>query len=175
MMRRVAVVGDELSSNGHILPYEQAHGCSFHGHKVALIGGEAYCEKCKSTGWIAKAGGLYRPKYGTTREIALDSDIVLCRCPVPPRIVAKLSGESRSTDENEGFSTRSYQSTDNNISEFHDEKFQLMDGESGLPRANVQYAVVRQSGAIEHGTTDASGYTHLLSSTQESEIVDIYM
>ncbi|WP_233863503.1 PAAR domain-containing protein [Paraburkholderia adhaesiva] len=175
MMRRVAVVGDELTSKGHILPYEQAHGCSFHGHKAALIGGEAYCEKCKSIGWIAKAGGPYRPKYGTTREIALDGDIVLCRCPVPPHIIATLSGESRSTDENHGLSARSYQSADNNSGEFHDEKFQLLDGKSGQPLGHVEYAIVRQTGAIEQGVTDAGGYTHLLSSTLESEMIDIYM
>lgn len=174
-MRRIAVVGDQLSNDGHVLPYEQTHGFSFHGHMTALIGGEAYCKRCKSIGWIAKAGGPYRPKYGTTHEVALDGDIVLCRCPAPPHIIAKLAGESRSTDQNEDISTRSDRSGDNSSGEFYDEKFQLMDGKSGLPLGNVEYAIVRQTGAIEHGSTDASGYTHLLSSTQKSEIVDIYI
>lgn len=93
-MRRIAVVGDELTSGGRILDYAQTTGFTFHGHKAALIGNEAFCTKCKSAGRIAKAGGPYRMHYHTAREVALDRDIVLCKCPTPPRIIATLAQES---------------------------------------------------------------------------------
>ncbi|MHA7680069.1 PAAR domain-containing protein [Cupriavidus sp. PET2-C1] len=92
MMRRIACVGDELERGGKILPYA-GRGCTFGnpGHQAALIGGQAYCEACKSTGTIAKAGGPRRMQF--MGEIALDSDVVLCQCPTPPRIVALVAGE----------------------------------------------------------------------------------
>lgn len=60
-----------------------------HGHRVALIGGRAYCEGCNSVGIIAKAGGPRRGRFHTT-EIALEGDVVVCHCTVPPRLVAAL-------------------------------------------------------------------------------------
>ncbi|WP_080970852.1 PAAR domain-containing protein [Burkholderia cepacia] len=91
MNRRIAVVGDRLSSGGTISPYG---GPQFlvHGHQAALIGGSALCTACQSIGTIAKAGGPYRLKF--RGEVALDDDVVLCGCPTPPRIVALLAGEA---------------------------------------------------------------------------------
>ncbi|WP_441636347.1 PAAR domain-containing protein [Cupriavidus sp. 2MCAB6] len=92
MMRRIACVGDALERGGTILPYASRR-CSFGdaGHQAALIGGLAYCEACKSTGTIAKAGGPRRMQF--MGEIALDGDVVMCKCPRPQRIVAELAGE----------------------------------------------------------------------------------
>ncbi len=93
MMRRVAVVGDKLDAGGEILSYK---GLVFTvgpaNKQVALIGGEAYCEACKTTGHIAKSGGPRRLNF--MGETAADQDIVLCQCPEPPRIVARLAGEA---------------------------------------------------------------------------------
>lgn len=102
MKRRIAVVGDTLTNGGHILDYEQAHGFTFHGHKAALIGNDAYCDACKSTGRIAMAGGPYRRSFDTARKVALDGDLVLCKCPKLPRIAASLAGPSWCDDRNEG-------------------------------------------------------------------------
>lgn len=51
----------------------------------------------------------------------------------------------------------------------------LHDAASGDPIANVEYAIRRASGEIEHGTTDAAGRTHLLSAVAEQENVAIYV
>jgi hypothetical protein len=93
MMRRIAVVGDSLEHGGQVLPYTGpvvTFGDA--GRQVALIGGQAYCEACKSKGVIAKTGGPRRLDF--LSETAADGDIVLCKCPTPPRIVATLAGES---------------------------------------------------------------------------------
>ncbi|WP_244438830.1 PAAR domain-containing protein [Paraburkholderia dilworthii] len=87
-------MGDTLSSGGRILAYAQSVAFRFRGHMAALIGGEAYCDVCKSSGTIAKTGGPRRMHYMTTRDVALDGDVVLCKCGTPPRIVATLSLES---------------------------------------------------------------------------------
>jgi hypothetical protein len=74
-------------------------GFSFGGHQVALIGGQAYCAACNSTGVIAKAGGPYRLGFSGMGEVALDRDIVRCHCPTPPTIVASLADEAWCDDE----------------------------------------------------------------------------
>jgi hypothetical protein len=99
MRRRIAVVNDVLSSGGHVLDYSQDGGFTFGSHKVALIGGLAHCEACASDGTIAKASGPKRLGFGGMREVALDKDIVNCRCPVPPTISASLAGDSYCDDE----------------------------------------------------------------------------
>lgn len=109
MMRRVACVGDRLSPDGVILPYD---GPVFTigdgaGHQVALIGGQAFCEACKTTGIIAKAGGPRRISF--MGETAADGDIVLCKCPTHPRIIATLAGETWCDDEAESAGMASVQ------------------------------------------------------------------
>lgn len=62
MMRRILVVGDPPAPGGRVLPYGGPTS-ELHGHRVALIGGRAYCEGCNSVGIIAKAGGPRRPQF----------------------------------------------------------------------------------------------------------------
>lgn len=92
MMRRIAVVGDQLGPYGGQVVGYAGRPAFFHGHQPALIGGKAYCERCKSAGTIAKSGGPRRMQF--MGEIALEGDIVVCQCPTPQRIVAVLAGES---------------------------------------------------------------------------------
>lgn len=92
MHRRILVVGDPPVPGGHVLPYSGPE-FTIHGHRVALIGGRAYCEGCNSIGIIAKAGGPRRNGfYGA--EVALEGDVVVCHCPVPPLILSTLQTTS---------------------------------------------------------------------------------
>ncbi|HLX01190.1 MAG TPA: PAAR domain-containing protein, partial [Trinickia sp.] len=85
MRRRIAVVGDKLEHGGEILPYSgRGFTIGDAAHQVALIGGSAYCEACRSAGTIAKAGGPRRIEF--MGETAADGDVVLCDCAAPPRI-----------------------------------------------------------------------------------------
>lgn len=95
MKRKILVVGDSPMSGGEVLGYD---GRSFRvlGHRVALIGGRAYCNGCKSVGIIAKAGGPRRLRF--ISEVALDGDVVVCRCPAPQPIVSRLQGSSTYED-----------------------------------------------------------------------------
>ncbi|MGF6595571.1 hypothetical protein P3T23_000278 [Paraburkholderia sp. GAS448] len=163
MRRRIAVVGDTLTSGGQILDYTQTSGFCFHGHKAALIGESAYCQKCKSMGTIAKAGGPYRIKYHTTREAALDDDIVLCRCPTPPRIIAGLAGESWVEDREEGYERRMNLSTTRAAStdsapNRYGQQFTLQDA-NGHVLCDTYYTVRLPSGSLVHGVTDHMGRT----------------
>jgi hypothetical protein len=169
MRRRIAVVGDTLAGGGVILDYEQKTGFSFHGHKTALVGNGAYCETCKSTGVITKAGGPYRMKYGSAYQVALDGDIVLCNCPTPRRIIAELAGQSWCDDRNGSEADyRAYGDSDAATiargepeSAVHDEQFTLTDANGG-PLAGVRYRLRINDQTVLNGVTDASGKTQRL-------------
>lgn len=56
-----------------------------------------------------------------------------------------------------------------------DDKFTLLDAVTGNPIPYTEYAIRRESGEIEHGTSDAEGHTHLLSATASAEVIEIYV
>jgi hypothetical protein len=95
-MRKILVVGDLPTPGGRVLPYG-GPTCDLHGHRVALIGGRAYCEGCNSVGIIAKAGGPRRPQF--ISEAALEGDVVVCHCPVPQPLLSVLQQSARYDDE----------------------------------------------------------------------------
>jgi uncharacterized Zn-binding protein involved in type VI secretion len=88
MRRKIVVVGDSPVTGGAVLPYGGPM-MDIHGYRAALIGGRAYCEGCNSVGIIAKAGGPRRGRFHGA-EVALEGDVVVCHCPLPPAIVATL-------------------------------------------------------------------------------------
>lgn len=57
----------------------------------------------------------------------------------------------------------------------YDDRYMLLGVSDGKPLANTAYAIEREDGSIEHGTTDADGHTHLLKQTLEAEHVRIYL
>ncbi|WP_230951304.1 PAAR domain-containing protein [Burkholderia stagnalis] len=91
MKQRIAVVGDNLSSGGSVLP---AGGAALHIH-----GSSGRIDRRASISHrLQKQRGNceIRCPYclGFVAEVVLDDDIVFCKCPKPPHIVATLSGES---------------------------------------------------------------------------------
>ena len=95
MERKIIVVGDPPAPGGRVLPYG-GPTAEIHGHQVALIGGRAYCEGCHSVGIIAKAGGPRRMQF--LGEVALEGDVVICHCPIPPALVATMQQSAHFDD-----------------------------------------------------------------------------
>lgn len=87
MLRKALVVGDTPVPGGTILSYDGPL-MKVYGNRIALIGGRAYCAGCNSVGLIAKAGGLLRGLFYTA-EIALEGDVLICHCAVPPPLLSK--------------------------------------------------------------------------------------
>lgn len=176
MMRRIAVVGDTLLNGGTVLSYA-GPACTFGnaGHQVALIGGQAYCEMCKSVGIITKAGGPRRMNF--MGEVALDGDEVLCRCLHPKRIVAVLAGEAWYEDGSGSEIERQRANSDlaNSVpttaavSPIYDEQFLLKDRQGNV-LSDTYYTVGLPNGAIKHGTTDLLGRTERIRTDGVQEI-----
>jgi hypothetical protein len=185
MMRRIAVVGDKLETGGEILSYSgPVFTIGDAGHQVALIGGTAWCEACKSTGVIAKAGGPRRIDF--MGETAADRDIVLCKCSTPPQIVATLSGDSWCDDMVETMGVATSEATRHGVTVAgasgiappvigqYDDRFVLRNAK-GQALTHTAYAMQRKSGIFEYGETDGDGHTHLLASTASAENINIYV
>ncbi|MDY7508040.1 PAAR domain-containing protein [Ralstonia wenshanensis] len=176
MMRRIAVVGDTLLNGGTVLSYA-GPACTFGnaGHQVALIGGQAYCEVCKSVGIITKAGGPRRMNF--MGEVALDGDEVLCRCLHPKRIVAVLAGEAWYEDGSGSEIERQRANSDlaNSVpttaavSPIYDEQFLLKDRQGNV-LSDTYYTVGLPNGAIKLGTTDLLGRTERIRTDGVQEI-----
>ncbi|KVF71485.1 hypothetical protein WS75_21150 [Burkholderia sp. FL-7-2-10-S1-D7] len=160
MNRRIAVVGDSLSSGGTISPYS---GPPFlvHGHQAALIGGSAFCTACQCTGVIAKAGGPYRLKF--QGEVALDRDIVLCGCSTPPSIVALRAGEAWCDDRLKGLGeVVSGRTTTGRVvsikqGEFDEQVEAKCSGSTAQGPAGYPYYIETADGRIHSGVLDANG------------------
>jgi hypothetical protein len=185
MMRRIAVVGDKLETGGEILPYSgPIFTMGNSGHQVALIGGIAWCEACKSTGVIAKAGGPRRMDF--MGETAADRDVVICKCPTPPQIIATLSGESWCDDMAEtmgsvaeGTGCHAAGRTGGSgirpsIAAEYNERFILRNA-NGQALPHAAYAIRRKNGVFEYGETNRDGHTHLLSSVASTEKINFYL
>lgn len=160
MNRRIAVVGDSLSTGGTINPYG---GPPFlvHGHQAALIGGSAFCTACQSTGIIAKAGGPYRLKF--QGEVALDRDIVLCGCSTPPSIIALLAGEAWCGDGLKGLgevvSTRTTTGGVASVKKgaFDEQVAMKVSGGAVNESEGYPYYIETADGRAHSGVLDASG------------------
>jgi hypothetical protein len=100
MLRHILCVGDQPETGGHIEAFSPAVPSTIMGHHVAFIGGRSFCNACKSYGVIEKSGGPSRKKH-CGREMALDSDLLRCQCPKPPRMVATTQSISRHDDRRE--------------------------------------------------------------------------
>ncbi|ABX17068.1 PAAR domain-containing protein [Burkholderia multivorans] len=177
MNRRIAVVGDGLSSGGTIAPYGGPR-LLVHGHQAALIGGQAFCAACKTTGIIAKAGGPYRLRF--QGEVALEHDIVLCGCSTPPSIVAILAGEAWCDDRLEGLGevVSSRTSTDGVVSlkkGAFDEQIEAAtrDSISG-GWENYPYYIETVDGRIYSGVLDARGTLPRVNTGDESHNYTVY-
>lgn len=160
MNRRIAVVGDSLSSGGTISRYD---GPRFlvHGHQAALIGGSAFCPACQSIGTIAKAGGPYRLKF--RGEVALDDDVVLCGCSTPPRIVALLAGEAWCSDGLKGLGeVVSSRTTTGGVASirkgaFHQQVAATVASGAIVRPEGYPYYIETADGRVHSGVLDASG------------------
>ena len=136
------------------------------------------CPACKSTGKIRCVG----PRVAETwngKHVALENDLCVCGCPTPPKLVPQQSLRLQTMKGSGTHDAAKQARKDAIASEIadarFDDKFVLIDDETGEPLRNVEYAVERASGSIEFGVTDEQGRTHLLSQTSEPETVNFFV
>ncbi|AEK63261.1 PAAR domain-containing protein [Collimonas fungivorans] len=179
-MRKIVVVGDKTTTSGVILPNANStFSVGDVGHKVALIGGQATCLACKGVGTIAKAGGPRRMNF--MGEVALENDIVICGCPVPPKLISNLHQTMTYDDQAESqgvvppptaTSAASMPMADDQLvaqTKRYDEQIKFLLG-SGTALAGAAYTLTLDDGSTVSGTTDADGRTERITTTEPRTI-----
>ena len=182
-MAEIIRQGDPTSHGGRVLEGSLSDICM--GKPIAFMGHKVSCPKCKGIFPIAE-GAPNTTFYG--RGVALAGMKTACGATLIATqfsdTVEYGSGASAAAKPNastyaatNGAAVQSPQpvtaaATGNKQ---FDEKFMLIDDETGNPLPHTEYAIRRASGEIEHGTTDANGCTHLLATTASAEQVDIYV
>jgi uncharacterized Zn-binding protein involved in type VI secretion len=175
-MRRHHITLGALTTAGGTVVSASSLG-TINGAAIALEGDMISCRSCKSTGHIV-CDGPRHPETWNGKAVALENDFCVCKCVPPPRLIPIQSMRYQTID---GAEVMSLSDTDGFVASvastatLFNDKFRLIDEDNGRPLAHVEYAIVRESGEIEYGTTDEDGHTHLLSSTAKSEEVEIYV
>jgi len=185
VMRKIVVVGDKTTTDGVIQPNANStFSLGDAGHKAALIGGQATCLACKSVGVIAKAGGPRRMNF--MGEVALEDDIVICGCPVHPKLIASLHQTMTYDDqaESQGIvpppaavvaaSAASAPLADAQPAaqtKRYDEQIKFLLG-SGAVLAGAAYTLTLDDGSKITGTTDADGKTERITTREPRTITN---
>jgi uncharacterized Zn-binding protein involved in type VI secretion len=166
-------LGDKTSHGGTVLEGSPADICM--GKPIAYIGHKVLCPQCKGAFPIIE-GALTTTFYGKGAALAgmktacgavliasQFTDIVEYGGGAVAASPGALRDAGKTPVREEPGDTQ------------FDDRFVLLDDVTGEPITCTEYAIRRASGAIEHGTTDAQGHTHLLSATAAAEVVDIYI
>ena len=174
MRRYTITLGAPTSSGGRVIS-ASAEG-KIDNVAIALEGDLVTCPVCNTAGKILCVGPRI-PETWNGKSVALENDLCVCRCVPSPRLmpsqnfrcqVIKDTGRALSHPLTATVAARGAPD------QVYSERFVLVDDEEGYPLARREYAVVRASGKLEFGTSDAQGNTHLLSATAGSEAVEVY-
>jgi len=149
--------------------------------QIATLYMRTYCTACKREGFIAPKGPRRPGTAPNGKQWALSGDINVCGCNPPPVFYAKRGMTMTFTSEEIArmsaplASASALQRADTREQIEHDDYYVLIDQASGRPVANTAYAIKRTGGAVEHGTTDSAGHTHLLTIVAQAEAIEIYL
>ena len=136
---------------------------------MAYIGDEAYCPECDSVGQIIGGAGvseMYRllDMVNGGRRQAVGGDMLLCKCPERPRVIARYGRSWIIHDR--GDTQKQLAHADAPISDAYDQHFVLKDERTGRLLADMPYKIVTEDGFELEGRTDSQGRTSKISNDQ---------
>lgn len=184
-MPEIIRLGDSTSHGGKVIEGSPFDICM--GKPIAYIGHKVQCPKCKGLFPIVE-GAPTTTFYG--KGVALAGMHTACGAvliasqftDVVEYGGGKATANNASTSESSSTTSPATPAASGAPSTKHDsaedkfdERFVLRDADTGEPIAFAEYAIRRESGDIEYGTSDADGCTHLLSATAKAEVIEIYV
>jgi uncharacterized Zn-binding protein involved in type VI secretion len=175
MKRHTITLGASTTAGGKVI--SASSSASINGVTIALEDDPVFCTACKSQGKILCVGPRI-PETWNGKNVALENDLCICKCPSPPRLVPNQSSRYQNLSDNGMESKPAHVpgAVANTVkSESHfDDKFALLDEDTGEPLRHIEYAIRRANGQIEFGITDEIGHTHLLTAAANAESIEIY-
>ncbi|WP_322028451.1 PAAR domain-containing protein [Paraburkholderia sp. J76] len=176
------VEGDPLDNGGNSRVIGGADHSTIEGpdgreRKQAHLGQEAWCSVCQAFGPILSGAGIRESLRGWDERLqafeAVSGDIVLCKCPQHPRVVARYARSCEYIDNGDASFSTSWTSYATAGRARHDEQFTLTDVR-GNALADTYYTVRMPDGVLIHCTTDSTGRTarHV---TEGAQKIAIYL
>lgn len=162
--RGVIRIDDKTDHGGRVIA--ASSGTVVMGKVAALADDMTYCPKCKGQ-FAIRPDGKGAKHEG--RAYAYHGDLTDCGA----RLMTSLEPTHGNGSPLAGSKTE--QKSEGLPDLVFDDRFVLVDDETGEPAAFTEYAVERENGSIEHGVTNERGETHLVSATTRPESVKIYI
>lgn len=162
--RGVIRIDDKTDHGGWVIA--ASSGTIVMGKAAALADDMTYCPKCKGKFAITPDGKGARHEG---RAYAYHGDLTKCG--------ARLMTSLESVDSNSSSLVRAKgeHGKASLPDPSFDDRFVLLDDETGESAAFIEYAVERENGSVEHGVTNERGETHILSATTRPEKIKIYV
>jgi uncharacterized Zn-binding protein involved in type VI secretion len=156
-----------IPGGGLVQPIAQSPRIRYSGKLACFEGDPVYCNSCKSWG-TTQCVQPFRPHKGPDgRQVNLDGDLCLCKCPEPPRLKALhndvrmgFEGELRHASDSHSGSRQN----DFSPAAFYDQRFLVQHAHSGAPMTNVRYRITLADGKTCIGLTNEDGFTETVSS-----------
>ncbi len=173
MRRYTITLGAPTSNGGRVI--SASAEVKIDGMPIVLEGDLVACPVCKTAGKILCVGPRI-PETLNGKNVALENDLCVCRCPVAPKLMPIQNLRSQVLkDTGRALSNPAPAQAARGVSgQVYTDRFVLVDDHDGAPLPAREYAVVRANGKLEFGTSNAAGETHLLSTTAQSESVEVY-
>lgn len=179
---RYALKNHDRTTTGGVL-IATTVGMWDHSTPVGVEGDFATCPACKEGGPVFND---CNPSFDVLgKQILVSGARVYCKCVKQPLVIASQSmftievnlggGQDRAVNFGKRAREMAALMRDGGGLSGHADRYAMIDRTTGNPIANAAYAIRRASGALEHGTTDAAGHTHLLSTHAQAEVVEIYL
>ena len=181
-MAEIIRQGDPTSHGGKVIEGSLFDICM--GKPIAFVGHKVTCPKCKGIFPIAEGApnttfygkgvalaGMKTACGATLIATQFTDTVEYSRGSVPAASDATAADQQDASMQIPQYAA----ATAGTANQQFNEKFMLIDDETGDPLPNTEYAIRRASGEIEHGTTDVNGCTHLLAATASAEQIDIYV
>jgi uncharacterized Zn-binding protein involved in type VI secretion len=171
MRRYTITLGAPTSSGGKVI--SASSDGKIDGLPIALEGDLVTCPVCKTAGKILCVGPRIPETWGG-KNVALENDLCICRCANAPRLMPTQTLRCQVIKDTGRALSNPAPAARPEPGHAYNERFVLVGDDDGAPLPSREYAVVRASGKLEFGTSDAAGQTHALSATAQAECVEIY-
>ncbi|MDB5879665.1 MAG: hypothetical protein JWQ41_3079 [Variovorax sp.] len=143
--------GDTTTADGVVQARPQQWPVTRDARHACFEGDPVACPACKGTG-VTKCVAPFRPSTGPDgRQANLDGDLCLCKCPVPPRLVARFHNCTMGFAAHEimkmpaALAWMAYAGHTEPLSRY-DEFFVVHDAQTGQPVRGFSYGIATRSG-----------------------------
>lgn len=161
MSRMIVVVGDATSGGGKVLT--GSPDTDIEGKAVARIGDQATCAACGGVFSISTGDATFQVDGAS---VARHGDFLTCGHQLVAGRQFRVFLDALTSDTSSaGATDAAFAPVDirgTAGADRHDEAFVLISELTGKPLRDRRYRITLGSGAVEEGTTDESGRTHLV-------------